>query len=133
MKTAITYRCGHTQTETLYGGRYDAQRARKAQMLCPTCYHAAQAQQAAAATASLPALVGSEKQVGWATQLRATVMAWLAGEAAPPETHPPGPGAPWEAITGARAAETSAAWWIDQRAKTAQQIAAAAAKRAGVA
>ena len=78
----ITYACGHTTREQLYGPMAQRERTieRALDKLCPECYAAKieaerAAESAAAAEAAknagLPALTGSEKQIAWAESIRA--------------------------------------------------------------
>lgn len=130
----ISYTCGHSEREQLYGPEKDRQRKIewKERGMCPACYRAAQSQKAeqAANAAGLPALTGSDKQIAWAQTIRAGHVAlmdkWLAqvaaaklwgGQALTPET---------EALRDLgiaianqlRAellAETESRFWIDNR------------------
>ena len=78
-KYQVTYACGHTDNIQLYGKESD--RAKRLAYLatidCPDCYHNKQLQAAKAQIAGLPDLQGSEKQISWATQIRAEVYAAL--------------------------------------------------------
>lgn len=85
--------------------------------LCPECYakkcaaereakHQAEYEAAAKASAGLPALTGSERQIRWATTLRAEALDALRKMIDPVF---------WAAVEGVFAAETSAGWWIDHR------------------
>ena len=78
-KYQVTYACGHTDTIQLYGKEADREKrlAYLATIDCPDCYHNKQLQAAKAQTAGLPDLQGSDKQINWATQIRAEVYAAL--------------------------------------------------------
>jgi hypothetical protein len=116
MEQLITHACGHEQAHYLTG--FASQQERKARWLrtttCRPCFiagkkveqaEAAQRDGAAIAHLDLPPLVGSDRQVGWATTIRAGRMAALV-------TVP---------IDGDAdelqccAAITAAKWWIDHR------------------
>ncbi len=75
-KYEITHACGHTVTHNIVGRNVDGERERKAANLakcdCTDCHRAKKTAANADATADLPALNGSEKQVSWATDIRAT-------------------------------------------------------------
>ena len=75
MKTTVTCKCGHTITIELFGENEERERkiAWQEGSLCPECYRAAQAKEAAksASEDNLPELTGSEKQVAWAMRIRA--------------------------------------------------------------
>ena len=70
----INYTCGHTERVQLYGKHADRDRiiAAKERRACPEC-EAKQAQEQAASD-GLPALTGSDKQISWASDIRAR---WL--------------------------------------------------------
>lgn len=81
----INFSCGHTETIQLFGKIADRER-RIAWLensgICSECYKKAQAEQrarataeAAEATADLPQLKGSDKQIAWATVIRAKAAA----------------------------------------------------------
>lgn len=81
----VTFSCGHTETIQLFGKIADRER-RIAWLenngVCSECYRKAQAEQrarataeAAEATADLPQLQGTEKQIAWATVIRAKAAA----------------------------------------------------------
>lgn len=114
MEQLITHACGHEQTH--YLGGYVSQQERKAQWLqttsCRACFIAgkkAEQQQAAArdeaaiAHLDLPPLAGSDRQVGWATTIRASRLAGLIAD--------PAIGSDWRACL----IVTDAKWWIDYR------------------
>jgi hypothetical protein len=79
----ILHRCGHTSycetwrlTET--------EIALKAEQDCWECVKQAKYKQAAAQSTGLPALIGTDKQIVWATQLRIELLRrinnWLSGK-----------------------------------------------------
>ena len=78
-KYQVTYACGHTDTIQLYGKESDREKrlAYLSTIDCPDCYYEKRLQAAKAQTADLPELQGSEKQINWATQIRAEVFAAL--------------------------------------------------------
>lgn len=78
----ITYACGHTEEQQLYGKMDSRERtvAAAAGHDCPACRAAKSATQDAAN--NLPTLVGSEKQIGWASECRAKLLPLLDAEAA---------------------------------------------------
>lgn len=94
----ITYACGHTEEQQMYGKC--SERDRHAEALgrynCPDCRKAAADK--AAAEQGLPALTGSPKQVAWAAEIRERALRLLPAERA-------------DKIR----AEASARWWIDNR------------------
>lgn len=123
MEQRIMHACGHEQVHVIYG--FDAQVARKARWLrttqCRACFIAdKQAEQVrmaaehetAIAHLDLPELIGSDRQISWATTIRAGRLAAL--------THDP--------VTTADADCTSclqitdAKWWIDHRALSAGEF-----------
>ena len=73
----ITHSCGHTVEHQIYGTNVHGEREKKAawleSRLCYDCYKQAEAEKAAKASedANLPELTGSEKQIAWATDIRA--------------------------------------------------------------
>ena len=116
MEQRITHACGHEQAHYLTG--FASQQDRKAQWLkttkCRPCFvaekktaqaDAASRDGAAIAHLDLPPLTGSERQVAWATSVRASRLAALVAE-------PAADGAvAWEVC----APITDAKWWIDHR------------------
>lgn len=66
----VTQRCGHRTPIKYHNVRYEWMLRRS---LCNDCKHKAEAKLAATFTCDLPALVGTPKQVQWATTLRATL------------------------------------------------------------
>ena len=71
----INYNCGHTERVQLYGAHKDRYAKIEAmeRRACPECE--AKAAQERAASDGLPTLTGSDKQIGWAADIRAR---WLA-------------------------------------------------------
>lgn len=129
--------CGHETDEAMLGPH--AARERKLAWLrtlpCQPCQRAAEAAHATAAnaTAGLPALVGSEKQVAWGEAIRAeklaAIDAWIAQQVALAAAA--GYGA--EVVTDEVAAplvsirsRVAAGWWIDRRTDGARTILKAA-------
>lgn len=130
MEQRITHACGHEQAHYLHG--FASQQDRKARWLqttkCRTCFIAdKQTEQTAAAARDgaviahldLPAMIGSDRQVTWATTIRAQRLAAIIVTPAADDAD------------GLRACclITDAKWWIDHReladtdllAKAAQQ------------
>lgn len=128
MKTAIDHTCGHRTEANLTGTNTHGERDRKATHLatrpCPDCARAdretgrQEQNQQAAADASAngwPALTGTDRQIAWATTLRAETIQAMADrlarhhdtDAADQALH---------AWTGEALRHTEAAWWIDNRA-----------------
>ena len=84
----ITYECGHTTREQLYGKMAQRERTieRALDRLCHDCYASKLAEERAAESAAaaeaakdagLPELTGSEKQIAWAESIRAKQVAEL--------------------------------------------------------
>lgn len=118
MGQIITHACGHEQIHYLFG--FASQQERKARWLgtteCRTCFVATkQTEQAEAAVRdgaaiahlNLPLLTGSDRQVAWATTLRASRLCRFVAE---PVTK--GKGFQVCALV------TDAKWWIDHRTLT---------------
>jgi len=114
MEQLIMHACGHEQAHYLAG--YASQQERKARWLqttsCRACFIASKkAAQAEAATRDgaavahldLPVLAGSDRQVAWATTIRASRLATMTAD------HEAAAG--WQACLAA----TDAKWWIDHR------------------
>lgn len=109
---SITHTCGHITRENLVGPMAD--RARRAEWLaaqpCTECKRAAELDAARAQTADMIMLTGSEKQVAWATTIRAAAIAavdtLLAGAAL---------NANQQAAIDALRGQASAKFWIDNR------------------
>jgi hypothetical protein len=126
MGQIITHACGHEQIHYLSG--FASQQERKARWLqstkCRTCFVATkQVEQAEAAVRDgaaiahleLPLLTGSDRQVAWATSLRASRFCALVAR-------------PVTEGTGHQvcALVTDAKWWIDHRALTDTELLAEA-------
>jgi len=114
MEQLITHACGHEQAHYLAG--YASQQERKARWLqttsCRACFiagkkaaqsDAAVRDGAAIAHLDLPVLAGSDRQVAWATTIRASRLATLITDHEAPLG--------WQACVAA----TDAKWWIDHR------------------
>jgi hypothetical protein len=130
----ISHSCGHETERQIYGTNVRNERGRKAAWFagqpCTACTAAArQAEYTAentlaaelAAAENLPRLTGTDRQVAWATTIRAAALDKLTARGAEqarlartPEQH-----AELDALMGrCRAAlveQTVAAWWIDRR------------------
>lgn len=132
MEQRITHACGHEQVHFFTG--FASQHDRKAQWLrttkCRPCFvaerNAAQADAAsrdgaAIAHLDLALLTGSERQVAWATTIRAGRLAALIVEPTAVNT------SAWQACLPI----TDAKWWIDHRALTNVDLLAKAACYAG--
>lgn len=80
-KYQITHSCGHTAEHNICGTNVHGERERRVAQLekqvCVECYRKQQQAAAAAETADLPALTGTDKQVAWATSIRAAAAADL--------------------------------------------------------
>lgn len=74
-KYQITHACGHTVTHNIVGTNVRGEREQRAEWLaarpCQDCHRKQQQERAAEANKGLPALVGTEKQIAWAEQIRA--------------------------------------------------------------
>ena len=75
-KYQITYKCGCTSTIQLFGKIADRHKRLEylATIKCPECYQAECYEAAKAKSSGLPELNGTEKQVRWATQIRASLL-----------------------------------------------------------
>ncbi|RYF12951.1 MAG: hypothetical protein EOO77_16560 [Oxalobacteraceae bacterium] len=126
MEQLITHACGHVQAHHLVG--YASQQERKARWLpttdCRSCYiagkraeqtEAALRNDAAIAHVELPALAGSDRQIAWATTIRAGC---LASMLASPEI-----GTGWQSCLTI----IDAKWWIDHRTLTGADLISKAA------
>lgn len=126
----LTYACGHTTREQLYGPMAQRERTieRAVERLCPDCYRAKieadrAAESAAAAAAAqaegLPALTGTPKQVAWAEAIRAKQAPALRELAEKLANAPAGANAEavrlGQDIVAAALACTSAHDWIEAR------------------
>lgn len=136
MQTTITHTCGHTETVQMYGSssERDSKAAWLAGKPCQECQRKAQQAQAAesAQAQGLSALTGSDKQVAWATTIRAEQLAGVAAlrkefqaagrkqnvtEAVMAEQM-----GQFDALVAKLTAQTAAAWWIDRRSNSAQSL-----------
>lgn len=139
-KHYITHNCGHTETHQLTGPLRDRDRQeqRLAEEPCTDCRNAQWREErerenavamAAAEAEGLPALEGTEKQVGWAESIRRSALdhldslrtEWEQGVEAMVQQgrlEPAALDAVREAVAGFRSEllrQTRASWWIDQR------------------
>ena len=136
MQTTITHTCGHTETVQTYGTskERDSKAAWLSSKPCQECQRKAQ-QTAAAESAQaqgLPTLTGSDKQVAWATTIRAEQLGKVAKMRSEFEALGRKQGATddvmaeqmgqFDALTAKVAAQTSASWWIDRRSNSAQAL-----------
>jgi hypothetical protein len=112
--------CGHTEEVQIYGTDVRGQRKQRAAYLatlpCGDCKRVQQQTQrdelAARATAvaagqGWPALTGTERQVPWAQDIRATILARLAEQITDEAT--------LAVYATAALRQTAAGWWIDRR------------------
>jgi hypothetical protein len=136
MQTTITHTCGHTETVQMYGT--SKERDSKATWLagkpCQECQRKAQQAQAteSAQAQRLPALVGSDKQVAWATTIRAELLGKVAAmrkefEAAGrkqnvTEDVMSAQMGQFDGLVAKLTAQTAASWWIDRRSNSAQSL-----------
>ena len=116
-KYQVTFSCGHTSEIQLFGKHAD--RYRKIEWfekegLCPACYAAEKArklQDKAAVFGQLPDLVGTDKQVDWAEDIRIKALAdiaeFFAGRADSDKA--------LDYLRRGLQHLTKAAWWIDHR------------------
>ncbi len=107
----ITFHCGHEESRII-GGKLREQESKVAWLATQDCWHCQRAaENAATATASAergwPALEGSEKQVAWATTIRAEMLERLL----------------LPALRGDLLRQTEARWWIDHRAESPEILA----------
>lgn len=136
MKTAIEHSCGHRATVQLYGTNTHGERDRKAAWLatqsCPDCAKVDRAEQrdernqetAAQADANdWPTLNGTDRQIPWATTIRADTIAAMAKRL---NRHPDA-----DIATRALAVwtddalrHTDASWWIDNRTNAVRAVTA---------
>jgi hypothetical protein len=132
-KYAITHACGHTVTHNICGkvSERDALVDWKSRHDCPECYAKEMkaeraAEQAAALKASeeLPALTGTEKQVAWASKIRAAFFSDAKERNAkgflelPEEEREAARKRALDLLVYFTSAETTARWWIDNKALT---------------
>lgn len=130
-KYHIERSCGHTEDIQIYGTNSHGERERRAEWeagrMCRECYLAAREVErkaaaakalADAATAGLPNLSGSEKQISWAVQIRAE-QAKILDDINHPPAHLPAMFAAAHADLIAMCRrilqESRASWWIDHR------------------
>ncbi len=129
----ITHTCGHSAVAQIVGTNSHNERERKAswmaQQPCRDCRNESTRIEAAAETADLPALTGSDKQVAWATTLRADGLRKIDAELAR-IAELSGETIPQAAIdmVAAVKAKTDASWWIDHRDESARMLIQAAQK-----
>lgn len=91
--------CGHTGERYQAYGKIDGRERQLAaieSMPCPECRRAAADKQST--EAGLPMLVGSDKQIAWAAEIRERALRLIPADRAARVVH-----------------ETSARWWIDNR------------------
>ena len=136
MQTTITHTCGHTETVQMYGSasERDSKAAWLASKPCQECQRKAQQAQAteSAQAQGLPALTGSDKQVAWATTIRAEQL----GKVAKMRQEFEATGrkqnvtedvmaaqmGQFDALVAKLATQTAASWWIDRRSSSAQAL-----------
>lgn len=126
-KYEVTHKCGHEITHELFGKIDD--RYSKIDWLetkdCKDCWRATQvaAEQAQVATVDTddyPQLTGSDKQIDWATRIRAKmIVEWDELAGMPIKELPDNMREPIMAVL----AEESAAWWIDHRTLSLREMA----------
>ena len=133
-KYTVTYSCGHTGTVELIGKSADRESKilwYETKAVCPDCHKANKAieQQEMIASAEaahiLPALIGSEKQIAWATAIRAKMIAELEAYTVESDKYldkTPGDAIQREAARARRnnaidqiMATSDAGWWINNR------------------
>jgi hypothetical protein len=136
MQTTITHTCGHTETVQMYGtsSERDSKAAWLAGKPCQECQRKAQQAQAteSAQAQGLPALTGSDKQVAWATTIRAELLGKVATMRKEFESTGRKQNATedvmaaqmgqFDALVAKLTAQTAAAWWIDRRTNSAQAL-----------
>ncbi|WP_406850127.1 hypothetical protein [Chromobacterium phragmitis] len=120
-KYTITHSCGHTAEHNIIGTNVNNERDKKAAWLagrvCADCYRQEQIQQAADNTASLPTLVGTEKQIAWATTIRsnaATSIRQMQSELSAIPDGDPRKSAALSIMDGALQ-QAECRYWIDRR------------------
>lgn len=107
----ITHSCGHDETITLSGPRSEQDR-KAAWMADRACYDCQRAERNATAAADSaaqgwPSLTGTEKQVAWATTIRAEMIETLL----------------IDSDADVLIQQTEASWWIDHRHETPEVLA----------
>jgi len=136
MQTTITHTCGHTETVQMYGTskERDGKAAWLAGKPCQECQRKAQQAQAteSAQAQGLPTLTGSDKQVAWATTIRAELLGKVATmrkefeaigrKQNVTEDVMAAQMGQFDTLAGKVAAQTSASWWIDRRSNSAQAL-----------
>lgn len=141
-KYDIKHSCGHTVTHNIVGPEKDRpyQAERLTNRLCSECYRELQRSEAAAATSTLPALQGSDKQITWATTIRAKFVGSIEAfeveqEALIAQDAGKHTDAEYQAVRDQLAAakakvfgQAAASWWIDRRSETGQGLLREAAK-----
>lgn len=106
----ITHTCGHQQRHDITGpeknreSRADYYRS----CVCADCYRAEQLAAAQKATADLPALTGSPKQIAWATKIRAKLVTQITEITARITDKAFG-----DMVRGKILSQTDSRWWID--------------------
>lgn len=122
----ISHTCGHSAVHVLFGKHADRERTIKCreQDVCPDCYKTQQDQNVATASADLPGLTGSEKQVAWARKIRVKLLAEIDAFEA---QHKPN-ATRWSVARKHLTGKDSASFWIDNRDATVQQIMTIAAR-----
>lgn len=120
----ITHSCGHTATHQIYGTNSHGERERKAAWLesrdCTDCWKAQQEREraeasakAAETTADLAPLTGSQKQIAWATTIRAKFVEAAKNLNDRTNNSSRRTGQLW--LTDRILEHTEARWWIDYR------------------
>lgn len=116
----ITHTCGHTSVAKLFG-KHDGRDRRITALSAEDCSACrAGAAKATAEVAGLPALTGSEKQIAWATDIRAEQIAQLDTTMADVRARTVATAPAWATTAIETAAEATrrqvtASWWIDNR------------------
>lgn len=129
MQYPVKRTCGHVETLRLFGPGNERERqlSYEATRACLDCYRAQQVAASASIVepAGLPALVGTEKQVAWATTIRVSLLAkvdeFLAYFETQAAAHPEQAdvivtqrGIAERALKNLRS-QKYASWWIDNR------------------
>ena len=115
MKCKVTYSCGHQGQVEVFGRSKDRESKLnwyKNKAVCPACYKAQKEAEIAKASEGLAQLTGTEKQVKWATQIRAEFVSKV--KATIPSTAEGQKAA--ELLIAAVNEKSEAKWWIDNRA-----------------
>lgn len=132
-KTDFTYACGCAGWTDLRGPQKsrDWQLQRLEGDLCPTCWGKARVEESRAEGAEAvakvaasgtvwPELTGSEKQVAWATQIRARAIVWCTEQKGPMEEHVLGSAR--ASMVRALASIDRAAWFCDRARVSAEML-----------